>query len=218
MASGQLSREEALACTDCKHACHVMLYSDTKSQLFGRTPIKHIVLMQMRFDGLLGFPGGLVDAGESLEEGLNRELLEELGMAVSVSEEDLMDSRFAPPLPGKPCAGLITHLYVKKLEEEQIQEVEKACVSSAADHGLEVMGMVRVPLYSTIRGGGLGFFLSNSFIGNARSQLINSLLRLHLVSAGELRSALRNSLKIHSKSAKDLKAAFALTEAHGNWL
>lgn len=45
MESGQLSREEALACAGYKHACHVMLYSDTKSQLFGKTPIKHIVLV-----------------------------------------------------------------------------------------------------------------------------------------------------------------------------
>lgn len=103
MASGQLSRAEALACSGCRHACHMMLYSDTKTQLFGRIPIKHIILvsqacvyvflvvvceckwlssymhmswahtqynslchfpqMQMRFDGLLGFPGGWVFPG-----------------------------------------------------------------------------------------------------------------------------------------------------------
>lgn len=125
MASGQLSRAEALACSGCRHACHVMLYSDTKTQLFGRIPIRYIILvsyacayvfvgvvyrykwlssfmpkkkrkkytsasmcvhvwfvlvcgcisvwvynklchvpqMQMRFDGLLGFPGGWVFPG-----------------------------------------------------------------------------------------------------------------------------------------------------------
>ena len=31
-----------------------------------------------RFDGRLGFPGGLVDPGENVEEGLNREVKGEL--------------------------------------------------------------------------------------------------------------------------------------------
>ena len=35
--------------------------------------------MQMRFDGTLGFPGGVVDEGESPEEAVSRELSEELG-------------------------------------------------------------------------------------------------------------------------------------------
>lgn len=36
--------------------------------------------MQMRFDGTLGFPGGLIDPGEDVLTGLNRELTEELGL------------------------------------------------------------------------------------------------------------------------------------------
>lgn len=47
-ASGQLSRAEALECSGYRHACHVMLYADTKSQLFGKFPIKHIILVRNR--------------------------------------------------------------------------------------------------------------------------------------------------------------------------
>jgi len=36
--------------------------------------------MQMRFDGLLGFAGGLVDPGEDVCTGLNRELNEEANL------------------------------------------------------------------------------------------------------------------------------------------
>ncbi|MEQ2268500.1 hypothetical protein XENORESO_001436 [Xenotaenia resolanae] len=216
MASGQLSREEALECSSSRHACHVMLYSDTASQLFGRTPIRHIVLMQMRFDGLLGFPGGLVDPSEeTLEEGLTRELLEELGVAVPVSVEDYVESRFAPshpPTSSSSSSPLILHFYVKKIEEEQIREIEKAAASTAADHGLEVLGMVRVPLYSTKSHAGFSCFLSHSFIGNARSQLVDSLLRLHLVSPGELRRALRSSQRMNAQAAQELRMALELTE------
>uniref|UniRef100_A0A1A8QHQ7 Nudix (Nucleoside diphosphate linked moiety X)-type motif 16 n=1 Tax=Nothobranchius rachovii TaxID=451742 RepID=A0A1A8QHQ7_9TELE len=206
MASGQMSRAEALECKGFRHACHVMLYSDTESQLFGKTPIKHIVLMQMRYDVRLGSP-----TEETLEAGLTRELLEEVGLAVPISEEDLVETCIAPPRSGfNP--RLILHFYVKKMEEEQIRELEKAAASTAVDHGLEAMGMVRVPLYTTKSGGGLPNFLSHSFIGNARTQLVTSLRRLHLVFPGELRRALKNSLRMHAESARSLKSAVALME------
>ena len=34
----------------------------------------------MRFDGSLGFPGGLINPGENVVEGTNRELREEIGL------------------------------------------------------------------------------------------------------------------------------------------
>ncbi|XP_069550224.1 U8 snoRNA-decapping enzyme isoform X1 [Brachyistius frenatus] len=217
MASGQLLRAEALACSGCRHACHVMLYSDTKTQLFGRIPIRHIVLMQMRFDGLLGFPGGLVDPlEETLEAGLSRELSEELGLALPIVVEDHVESRYAPASspssPSSSSSRLITHFYVKMMEEEQIREVERVAASTATDHGQEVLGMVRVPLYTMKGGGGLASFLSHSFIGNARSQLVDSLLRFNLVASGDLHKALTHSLKIHAHAVDDLRAALALTE------
>ncbi|XP_018530874.1 U8 snoRNA-decapping enzyme [Lates calcarifer] len=219
MASGQLSREEALACSECRHACHVMLYSDTKTQLFGRIPIRHIILMQMRFDGLLGFPGGLVNpAEETLEAGLSRELLEEVGVALPVSVEDHVATCFAPASsPSSSSSRLILHFYVKKIEEEQIREVERAAASTATDHGLEVLGMVRVPLYTMKGGGGLGLFMSHTFIGNARSQLVDALLRFNLIAPKDLHKALTHSLKKHAHTAEDLKAALALTEAKRKW-
>ncbi|XP_068190365.1 U8 snoRNA-decapping enzyme [Antennarius striatus] len=214
MASRQLSRAEALACSDCMHACHVMLYSDTNAQLFGKTPIRHIILMQMRFDGLLGFPGGLVKpTEETLEAGLSREFLEEMGVDLPVSVEDHVESTHVPASStSSSTSHLITHFYVKKVDEKQIMEVEKAAASAAVDHGQEVLGLVRVPIYTMKDGGGLAAFLSHSFIGNARFQLVNSLLRFNLVTPEELHKAHTHSLRICSNTAKDLKAALALTE------
>nr|XP_020473568.1 U8 snoRNA-decapping enzyme-like [Monopterus albus]XP_020473569.1 U8 snoRNA-decapping enzyme-like [Monopterus albus]XP_020473571.1 U8 snoRNA-decapping enzyme-like [Monopterus albus] len=213
MASGQLSRAEALASPGCRHACHVMLFSDTKIQLFGRIPIRHIILMQMRFDGLLGFPGGFVNPlKETLETGLSRELSEELGVALQISVEDHVDSCHAPASSPSSSSSsrFITHFYVKKIEEEQIREVERAAATTATDHGHEVLGMVRVPLYTTKGGGGLSSFLSHSFIGNARSQLVNTLLRFNLVAPEELHKALTHSMKIHTHTGEDLRAVTTL--------
>ncbi|XP_068588726.1 U8 snoRNA-decapping enzyme [Cebidichthys violaceus] len=216
MASRQLSRAEALACPGCMHACHVMLYCDTKTLLFGSLPIRHIILMQMRFDGLLGFPGGFVNPSEeSLEAGLTRELSEELGVALPILEEDHVDSRYAPASSSSSSSSsprLITHFYAKKMEEEQIRELERAA-TTATDHGQEVLGMVRVPLYTMKGGGGLAPFLSHSFAGNARSQLADTLLHLHLVSPEELREAVACSLKIQASAAEELRASLASAEA-----
>ena len=41
-----------------------------------------LIKVQMRFDGTLGFPGGIADKGETPEMAVNREMSEELGCSV----------------------------------------------------------------------------------------------------------------------------------------
>lgn len=85
-------------------------------------------------------PLRLVDPSkETLEAGLTRELLEELGVAVPISIEDHVSSCYAPPSCISSSSRLITHFYVKNMEEEQVREVERTAASTATDHGLEVM-------------------------------------------------------------------------------
>ncbi|XP_028309196.1 U8 snoRNA-decapping enzyme isoform X2 [Gouania willdenowi] len=162
--------------------------------------------MQMRFDGLLGFSGGFVNLSkESLEEGLRRELSEELGVDITISEEHHVDACFSPTSSLSSSSRLILHFYVKKMEEEEIRKVEQMASSTAADHGQEVLGMVRVPLYTLKDGSGLATFLSHSFVGNARSQLINSLQRFNLVPPQELHKALSRAMEINSQTAMNLQ-------------
>ena len=42
--------------------------------------------MHIRFDGSFGFPGGLIDDGEDVITGLNRELEEEIGWSPEFSK------------------------------------------------------------------------------------------------------------------------------------
>ncbi|XP_017342914.1 U8 snoRNA-decapping enzyme [Ictalurus punctatus] len=189
MAARDMSREDALSRLDHKHACHILLYADSQAKLFGKIPVKHIVLMQMRFDGLLGFPGGLVTPSEeSLEAGLSRELQEELGASVPVTMDDYVSSHLAQSPP-----RLILHFYSKKIKEAELLEIERAAVLNAVDHGLEVLGLTRVPLYTLRNGGGLPWFLSHSFISNSRAQLLEALRRLDLVSPQALEEAVKKA-------------------------
>lgn len=70
---------------------------------------------------------------ESLEAGLSRELQEELGAAVPVTMDDYVSSHLAQSPP-----RLILHFYIKKITEPELLEIERAAVSNAVDHGLEV--------------------------------------------------------------------------------
>ncbi|XP_027701569.1 U8 snoRNA-decapping enzyme [Vombatus ursinus] len=172
-----------------RHACHALLYAPDPGRLFGCIPLRYAVLMQMRFDGRLGFPGGFVDPQDgSLEAGLNRELLEELGegaAAFSLGPGDYRSSHAT----ASPPPRVVAHFYVKQLTLDQVLALE-AGAHRAKDHGLEVLGLVRVPLYTLRDGvGGLPAFLENSFIGAARDQLMEALQGLGLLEPGQLPSA-----------------------------
>ncbi|KAK2090316.1 U8 snoRNA-decapping enzyme [Saguinus oedipus] len=167
-----------------RHACHALLYAPDPRVLFGRIPLRYAVLMQMRFDGRLGFPGGFVDTQDnSLEEGLNRELREELGEAAAAFRVERTDYRSSHAGSGP---RVVAHFYAKRLTLEQLLAVE-AGATRAKDHGLEVLGLVRVPLYTLRDGvGGLPTFLENSFIGSAREQLLEALQDLGLLQSGSI--------------------------------
>ncbi len=125
-----------------------------------------------------------------------------------------------PPVFLHPALGSSAHFYIKKMTETELKEMERAAVATATDHGLEVktlsiiswvckctykillcnyliclqvLGMVRVPLYFLKNGGGLPYFLSHSFISNSRAQLLSALQRCRLLSQGEVEKALRQA-------------------------
>ncbi|XP_074062993.1 U8 snoRNA-decapping enzyme isoform X3 [Macrotis lagotis] len=121
-----------------RHACHALLYAPDPGRLFGRIPLRYAVLMQMRFDGRLGFPGGFVDPQDgSLEAGLNRELLEELGEGAAAFSLDRGDYR-SSHATASPPPRIVAHFYVKQLTMDQVLALE-AGAPRAKDHGLEIL-------------------------------------------------------------------------------
>ncbi|XP_019363073.1 PREDICTED: protein syndesmos [Gavialis gangeticus] len=146
--------------------------------------------MQMRFDGLLGFPGGFVDRRYwSLEDGLNRVLGLGLG-CVRLMEADYLCSHLT-----EGPHRVVAHFYARQVTLEELHAVEINAVHSR-DHGLEVMGMVRVPLYTQKdRMGGLPNFLGNSFVGTAKFQLLFALKVLNMVPEEKLAEAVAATQK-----------------------
>ncbi|XP_031199752.1 U8 snoRNA-decapping enzyme-like isoform X1 [Mastomys coucha] len=179
--TSRIELEDALALgPSWRHLCYAMLYAPNPGVLFGgHVLLNHAVLMSMRFDGRLGFPGGFVDdRSPSLEEGLNKELLKKLGEGVS--SFSIISTDYRSSL-AESKSKVVAHFYVKCLTLEQLQAVE-AGAPLAKDHGLEVLGLVRVPLYTLQDGlGGLPAFLDNSFIGVAREQLLEALQDLGIL-------------------------------------
>jgi len=91
--------------------------------------------MQLRFDGLIGFPGGFIDStDQSIIDGLNRELVEEMNFDVDthrVTQNDFVLSCV--------CSHrkLVTHFYAIEVTLEQYENIEKR-VLAARDWGSEV--------------------------------------------------------------------------------
>ena len=92
----------------------------------------------MRFDGTLGFPGGIADWRETPEMALNREMSEELGCDVSkfaITPDDHLFSKVSKNL--KPGRTYCLHSYAKEISKETLEHIEK-CSLEGNDYGLEV--------------------------------------------------------------------------------
>ena len=93
----------------------------------------------MRFDGTLGFPGGIADKGETPEMAVNREMSEELGCSVNkfaVTPADHLFSKVSDNL--KHGRKFCLHSYAKEISLETLQQLEKSSLVGS-DYGLEVI-------------------------------------------------------------------------------
>ncbi|XP_014272748.1 U8 snoRNA-decapping enzyme isoform X2 [Halyomorpha halys] len=171
------------------HASHCMVYSinDGKVILEDEYYAKANILMQMRFDGHLGFPGGLVDDGETPEEAVTREMEEEMAMdrqKLKIDPKDHVVSHYCEE------KDLVLHFFAKEVSLSLFTDIEKMCLKSH-DYGSEVMGVMRIPLYTMIDGyRGFPAFLNNCFIGNSKEQLIYTLILKGIMTKEEIDKSL----------------------------
>lgn len=168
------------------HAAHGMLYAEDGGALWDGSVKPVSILMQFRFDGNIGFPGGMLDKGQGVEsvvDCLNRELEEEIGLNVDkfgfVQKDHVFSHKNAK-------RELVCHFYAKKVSKEEFLEIEKN-VMEAHEWGIETMGTLRVPLYVMKEGmRGLPVFLTNRFAGNAKYQLIEAIRRRQVIPEADL--------------------------------
>ncbi|KAI3388236.1 hypothetical protein SNEBB_008431 [Seison nebaliae] len=146
--------------TGGKVAGHVLFWCGTKQKTFNVYENRAKILMQLRFDGTLGFTGGFIDEKELVIDGVNRECKEEINLKeeLFVEKKDHFES-----------------------EEDMRELVEKSM--KAKDFGTEVCGLIFPPIY-TMRNevGGLPTFLQHKFVGCTRNQLLRTLRYLELIS------------------------------------
>ncbi|XP_050433906.1 U8 snoRNA-decapping enzyme-like isoform X2 [Adelges cooleyi] len=172
------------------NAAHCMVYAENSEKVFGIYKIRAAVLMQLRYDGYFGFPGGLLDQGEDSVTAVNRELVEEMNFDTAthkITNDDYVVSHWSEK------KQLVLHFYKFKVTVDELVEIEKRALL-AHDYGGEVLGTVRVPLYTMgDKYRGFPLFLSHKFIGCSRNQLLATLLKFNIFTAEEIQSVLNAS-------------------------
>jgi len=167
-----------------KRAAHVMFFARTDQKLWDEHSYKAFINMHLRFDGRLGFPGGLIDGNEKVETALNREVCEEMGDGNPlIVEKDWLCSHYSSK------EKLLMHFYCKEVDQNEFFEIEKRGLCSK-EYGVEILGLIRVPLYTRKRNnGGFPMFLKNNFAGTARKNLLDALVSKGIMNHKEIKEA-----------------------------
>ncbi|GIY90211.1 u8 snoRNA-decapping enzyme [Caerostris darwini] len=182
--------DESLKLSDHGHAAHCCIYSSCSTSVFDNYKSSALISMQMRFDGQLGFHGGLIHES-NIPNGLNRELKEEINLDEKffVTEKDYLFTHV------QTSNKLCLHFYAKEVTLKDFEAIERG-IFEASDFGKETMGIFRVPMFTMNDGyGGLPAFLNNCFVGYAKNQFLNFLLFSKLMSLEEIKVAIESSKK-----------------------
>ncbi|MBC8062890.1 MAG: NUDIX hydrolase [Clostridiaceae bacterium] len=123
-----------------------------------------LVLMQLRWDGTLGFPGGLVNKGEDLIQAVIRESKEEFAFIINEksSKEIKLLSTYADE-------SINIHSYYLEISYEKIKEIQRN--STGAKHFYSENQGCILPQIADFKGRGIKKFLTNNFYLTAKEEL-----------------------------------------------
>lgn len=137
-------------------------------------------LMINRSDGRIGFVGGMVSAGENLEQAVRREVKEEIGYVFSSPLE---------PLVAYDIGKITTHVFMVELTYESLRQIQKDAVNSE-HYGSELTGVFLphlIDYHGLIdKGGGICNLFKNEFAPSVREELIHFLLKKNIFTKTQL--------------------------------
>lgn len=130
------------------------------------------VLMQVRWDGLIGFPGGKVDPGETLRQACVREAREEIGIEIPES------------VPVPVCSHLLgnfaAHLYAIEVGCDVFRRAVRGAWD-AEDAEAEVCGVITPNIEFTGPDTGIAAIFKAPMAFSARRELLLLIERLGLL-------------------------------------
>ncbi|CAL4171250.1 unnamed protein product, partial [Meganyctiphanes norvegica] len=172
-----------------RFAAHALIWTPWEGHSnFGN--YKAAILMHLRFDGTIGFPGGLIDKGENLIDGLAREMSEEINWKPEY-HTITWDDYYSTHVDKR--SKLILNFFVIKISMENFKKMEIDSLL-AQEYGKEVFGNLRVPLYTMDNQyNGFPAFLNNKFVGNAKQQLLLGIIHKNILTEEEVEEAIFKS-------------------------
>lgn len=117
------------------------------------------VALNLRWDSRFGFPGGLVEEGESLKHGAVREVREELNFSIDESKLELLCTHQVKD-------DLNAHFFTYEITEEEKRLMYKNLLD-APHFGFEISGLVFLQCVNHESGKGVDSFLENTSLAPA---------------------------------------------------